>query len=208
MFVIPQDIKPGEIPSTATHLSDVKGMYFLIKCTIQNIADASAGTPSANDVYLHYGKKGDEIVTKFVLVPVRWTSYSLDGEAEGTDELKAWEPGKKYVYTIIFGAPGSNGGIPTLDPGDENLPDPEEEGDDDLIDPDDPDNPTPINPNTPTLTVIKYNLEAFTVDCWADGRDTNVNVTVNDSEFTSDSSSQGGDSGGQGGDDSQVGDGK
>ena len=103
------------------------GTYLAVNCKIYNVAGTSY---AASDICLHEG---------WAVMPVAF----------------AWEPGKKYIYTFIFGE--GNGGY---DGGDDPTPDP-------TPDPDDPDNPKPV------LTPISYTV---TVDDFQKGVDSNVDM--------------------------------
>ena len=68
------------------------GTYFLVKCQIWNVADASKGKQDS-DHCLWYGTDDDENqIATDVAIPVK-----ID-----------WEQGKKYIYTFVFG--DGNGG--------------------------------------------------------------------------------------------------
>lgn len=67
------------------------GSYFLVKCSIRNV-NAGTGEAGEDDVYLW----GSSVETRYVAIPASF----------------AWEQGKKYVYTFVFG--NGNGGY---DPG-------------------------------------------------------------------------------------------
>ena len=108
--------------------------YLAVKCAIYNVAGTSFD--STTDVCLHNG---------WAVIPVSFT----------------WEPGKKYIYTFVFGA--GNGGY---DGGD------------------DPDDPTPgtnpvLSPITYTVTVDDfqkgdYQFDSEDVDTVNDNNDVNM----------------------------------
>ena len=99
--------------------------YLLVDCVIYNVADGSATTLPGDNVCL-WGKKEENgsYTTKELAIPVKF----------------AWEEGKKYTYTLVFG--NGNGGY---------NPDPEDP------DPEDPD---------PVLVPISFEV---TVDEFLDG---------------------------------------
>lgn len=99
--------------------------YLLVDCVIYNVADGSA-TPLPGDNVCLWGKKEENgsYTTKELAIPVKF----------------AWEEGKKYTYTLVFG--NGNGGY---------NPDPEDP------DPEDPD---------PVLVPISFEV---TVDEFLDG---------------------------------------
>lgn len=68
--------------------SGFKGSYLAVDCKIYNIEGATFN--SATDVKLHDG---------LAVIPVSFN----------------WEPGKKYIYTFVFGD-GNGGYTPTGDP--------------------------------------------------------------------------------------------
>lgn len=104
------------------------GTYLAVNCEIYNVA-GTAYAPET-DVCLHNG----------------WAVMPVDF---------AWEPGKKYIYTFIFGE--GNGGY---DGGNDPDPDP-------TPDPTDPENPRPV------LTPISYTV---TVDDFQKGVDSDVTM--------------------------------
>ncbi|MGI6794230.1 fimbrillin family protein, partial [Bacteroides sp. KG68] len=71
-----------------------------------------------------------------------------------------WEPGKKYIYTLTYGAGDGNGGGGIVPPNQGN-PDP-----DNPVDPTEPQDPTPHNPGDPILDApIKFTVEE--VEVWS-----------------------------------------
>lgn len=126
------DVKGSKTNPTTVNLSDVEGTalmlmpqtttawdpetapkpsvgntnsYLLVDCVIYNVADGSA-TPLPGDNVCLWGKKEENgsYTTKELAIPVKF----------------AWEEGKKYTYTLVFG--NGNGGY-NPDPED---PDPED----------------------------------------------------------------------------------
>lgn len=98
--------------------------YLLVDCVIYNVADGSA-TPLPGDNVCLWGKEENgSYTTKELAIPVKF----------------AWEEGKKYTYTLVFG--NGNGGY---------NPDPDDP---------DPDNPEPV------LVPISFEV---TVDEFLDG---------------------------------------
>lgn len=93
MLLLPQTTEAFDVENFQTS----EGTYFLVKCKIWNVADAAKGFDATSDVLL-WGGEGEEGF-KNALVPVAF----------------AWEQGKKYVYTLVFG--NGNGGF---DPDPEN----------------------------------------------------------------------------------------
>ena len=75
--------------------------YLLVDCVIYNVADGSATTLPGDNVCL-WGKKEENgsYTTKELAIPVKF----------------AWEEGKKYTYTLVFGN-GNGGYNPDPDPG-------------------------------------------------------------------------------------------
>ena len=75
--------------------------YLLVDCVIYNVADGSA-TPLPGDNVCLWGKKEENgsYTTKELAIPVKF----------------AWEEGKKYTYTLVFGN-GNGGYNPDPDPG-------------------------------------------------------------------------------------------
>lgn len=115
MLLMPQT--KGKWTTTAT-----TGFYFAVKCAIYNVAGDSFDL--TKDVALW----GSSTETKYVVIPA-----DID-----------WNPGRKYVYTFVFGE--GNGGY---------KPDPD--------DPDpDPNNPDP-NPNNPEPVLVPITFDV-TVD--------------------------------------------
>lgn len=71
-----------------------------------------------------------------------------------------WEPGKKYIYTLTYGAGDGNGGGGIVPPNQDN-PDP-----DNPVNPTVPQDPTPHNPGDPILDApIKFTVEE--VEVWS-----------------------------------------
>jgi hypothetical protein len=123
MFILPQTIKPLELTSKKS-VSNLTDMYFLVTCRILNVADTENGVDFDNDTYL-YGSKTE---CAEILIPVSAAANTT-----------AWEAGKKYVYTFIFGRNGGNGGYDPLNP----------------------------DPDDPVLNTITYTTETITVDDWS-----------------------------------------
>lgn len=98
--------------------------YLLVDCVIYNVADGSATTLPGDNVCLWGKEENGSYTTKELAIPVKF----------------AWEEGKKYTYTLVFG--NGNGGY---------NPDPEDP------DPEDPD---------PVLVPISFEV---TVDEFLDG---------------------------------------
>lgn len=105
MLLLPQtrtawDINTQKDGEGETKLSvkpaEQTGTYFLVKCRIYNVANASIGYQST-DVCLWGGSDG---ATKNAAIPV-----SIN-----------WEQGKKYIYTFVFGD-GNGGYDPEPEPG-------------------------------------------------------------------------------------------
>lgn len=90
MLLLPQTTTAWD-PETTPKAEDAAGTYFLVNCKICNVAGDSY---ASNDVVLHNGN---------VAIPVYF----------------AWEQGKKYIYTFVFG--NGNGGYEP-DPDDPNTP--------------------------------------------------------------------------------------
>ena len=128
------DVKGSKTNPTTVNLSDVEGTalmlmpqtteawdpeadpipsventnsYLLVDCVIYNVADGSATTLPGDNVCL-WGKKEENgsYTTKELAIPVKF----------------AWEEGKKYTYTLVFG--NGNGGY-NPDPDDPDPDDPE-----------------------------------------------------------------------------------
>lgn len=128
------DVKGSKTNPTTVNLSDVEGTalmlmpqtttawdpetapkpsvgntnsYLLVDCVIYNVADGSATTLPGDNVCL-WGKKEENgsYTTKELAIPVKF----------------AWEEGKKYTYTLVFG--NGNGGY-NPDPEDPDPEDPE-----------------------------------------------------------------------------------
>ena len=88
---------PNETATTAWVNTDAltkKGTYLAVKCNIWNKANVSSSGKQSTDVKLHEG---------WAVIPVSFT----------------WKPGKKYIYTFVFG--NGNGGI---DGGNSDTPTP------------------------------------------------------------------------------------
>ena len=91
---------PNETATTAwANSSDEtkKGTYLAVKCTIWNKADVTSDGKTDTDVKLHEG---------WAVIPVSFT----------------WNPGKRYIYTFVFG--NGNGGV---DGGNNDTPNPGED---------------------------------------------------------------------------------
>lgn len=101
--------------------TDFDGTYLAVNCKIYNVAGASYAN---SDICLHEG---------WAVMPVAF----------------AWEPGKKYIYTFIFGEGngGYDGGDPDPDPDPEN-PDPDPKPSDDPV----------LAPISYTVTVDDFQL--------------------------------------------------
>jgi hypothetical protein len=101
--------------------TDFDGTYLAVNCKIYNVAGASY---AESDICLHEG---------WAVMPVEF----------------AWEPGKKYIYTFIFGEGngGYDGGDPDPDPDPEN-PDPDPKPSDDPV----------LAPISYTVTVDDFQL--------------------------------------------------
>lgn len=125
------------IPATTTAWTpaaaetEYDGTYLAVNCKIYNVAGTSY---AASDVCLHDG---------WAVIPVAFT----------------WEPGKKYIYTFVFGE--GNGGYDGGNP-----------------DPTDPDEPEPSD--DPVLTPITYTV---TVDDFQKGVDSDVNMKYKSSHI-------------------------
>ncbi len=121
------------IPATTTAWTpaasqdDFDGTYLAVNCKIYNVAGTSY---VEGDICLHEG---------WAVMPVAF----------------AWEPGKKYIYTFVFGK--GNGGYDGGDPDPDPDPDPE--------------NPTPSD--DPVLVPISYEV---TVDDFQKGIDSDVTM--------------------------------
>lgn len=98
--------------------------YLLVDCIIYNVADGSATTLPGDNVCLWGEESEGKYTTKELAIPVKF----------------AWEEGKKYTYTLVFG--NGNGGY---------NPDPDDP---------DPDKPEPV------LVPISFEV---TVDAFLDG---------------------------------------
>lgn len=126
------DVKGSKTNPTTVNLSDVKGTalmlmpqtttawdpeaapkpsvgntnsYLLVDCVIYNVADGSATTLPGDNVCLWGEEKEGKYTTKELAIPVKF----------------AWEEGKKYTYTLVFG--NGNGGY-NPDPDDPDDPEP------------------------------------------------------------------------------------
>ena len=80
--------------------------YLLVDCVIYNVADGSATTLPGDNVCLWGKEENGSYTTKELAIPVKF----------------AWEEGKKYTYTLVFG--NGNGGY-NPDPEDPDPEDPE-----------------------------------------------------------------------------------
>lgn len=90
--------KPGVAENTNS--------YLLVDCVIYNVADGSATTLPGDNVCLWGKEENGSYTTKELAIPVKF----------------AWEEGKKYTYTLVFG--NGNGGY-NPDPEDPDPEDPE-----------------------------------------------------------------------------------
>ena len=127
------DVKGSKTNPTVVNLTDVKGTalmlmpqtttawdpetapkpsvgntnsYLLVDCVIYNVADGSATTLPGDNVCLWGKEENGSYTTKELAIPVKF----------------AWEEGKKYTYTLVFG--NGNGGY-NPDPEDPDPEDPE-----------------------------------------------------------------------------------
>lgn len=127
------DVKGSKTNPTTVNLSDVEGTalmlmpqtttawdpetapkpsvgntnsYLLVDCVIYNVADGSATTLPGDNVCLWGKEENGSYTTKELAIPVKF----------------AWEEGKKYTYTLVFG--NGNGGY-NPDPDDPDPDDPE-----------------------------------------------------------------------------------
>lgn len=168
------DVKGSKTNPTTVNLSDVEGTalmlmpqtttawdpetapkpsvgntnsYLLVDCVIYNVADGSA-TPLPGDNVCLWGKKEENgsYTTKELAIPVKF----------------AWEEGKKYTYTLVFG--NGNGGY---------NPDPEDP------DPEDPD---------PVLVPISFEV---TVDEFLNGGSYDVESPNNQGTLADDDEEEG-----------------
>ena len=101
LMLMPQTTTPWD-PETAPKPSvGNTNSYLLVDCVIYNVADGSATTLPGDNVCL-WGKKEEDgsYTTKELAIPVKF----------------AWEEGKKYTYTLVFGN-GNGGYNPDPDPG-------------------------------------------------------------------------------------------
>ena len=89
LMLIPQT-RTAWNPATAQKPFAQTNAYLTVKCKIQNIAKENDTAPSASDIYIWATEDGK---TKELAIPL---SIS-------------WEPGKKYVYTIVFNGKGNGG---------------------------------------------------------------------------------------------------
>lgn len=101
MLLMPQPATTAWVPATHPKVAETDGTYLLINCCIYNVADTSLGFQPATDVALW----GTQAAHEKIAVPVSF----------------AWEQGKKYVYTLVFGN-GNGGYDPT--PEDPSKPEP------------------------------------------------------------------------------------
>lgn len=107
LMLMPQTTTAWD-PETAPKPSvENTNSYLLVDCVIYNVADGSA-TPLPGDNVCLWGKKEEDgsYTTKELAIPVKF----------------AWEEGKKYTYTLVFG--NGNGGY-NPDPEDPDPEDPE-----------------------------------------------------------------------------------
>ncbi len=120
MLLMPTYSKPDADDATYPWaVGSTTGSFIAVKCCMYHVAGASY---AATDVPVY----GTTAQHKWIIIPASFK----------------WLPGKKYVYTIVFGKDGSNGGFQPVDP-----------------DPTDP-NPTPdpTDPK-PVLTPITFEVE-------------------------------------------------
>lgn len=99
LLLVPQTTTAWKQSETATKDPDngQTGSYFMVKCRIRNIAGAEVAD---DDIYLY----GSSTESKYVYIP-----FAAD-----------WKPGKKYIYTFVFGGKTTGGfddkGDPVLFP--------------------------------------------------------------------------------------------
>lgn len=89
LMLIPQT-RTAWNPATAQKPFAQTNAYLTVKCKIQNIAKENDTKPSASDIYIWATEDGK---SKELAIPL-----SIN-----------WEPGKKYVYTIVFNGKGNGG---------------------------------------------------------------------------------------------------
>ena len=96
MLLLPQSTTAWDNKTEA--LDDTKGSYLMVNCLIYNVEDGS-GVKGEDDVLL-WGEQGEDgtCTPKPLAIPADF----------------AWEQGKKYIYTIVFG--NGNGGYDPEDP--------------------------------------------------------------------------------------------
>lgn len=167
------DVKGSKTNPTTVNLSDVEGTalmlmpqtttawdpetdpkpsvgntnsYLLVDCVIYNVADGSATTLPGDNVCLWGKEEKGSYTTKELAIPVKF----------------AWEEGKKYTYTLVFG--NGNGGY---------NPDPEDP---------DPENPEPV------LVPISFEV---TVDEFLDGGSYDVESPNNQGTLADDDEEEG-----------------
>ncbi len=97
MVLMPQKHAAWDVTATKDANTSAGNTYFKVKCCIYNVAGAAFDP--ATDVALW----GTQAATKEVMIPV-----AID-----------WKPGKKYIYTFVFGE--GNGGY---EPDEDQNPDP------------------------------------------------------------------------------------
>ena len=130
--------KPGVAENTNS--------YLLVDCVIYNVADGSATTLPGDNVCLWGKEENGSYTTKELAIPVKF----------------AWEEGKKYTYTLVFG--NGNGGY---------NPDPDDP---------DPDDPEPV------LVPISFEV---TVDEFLDGGSYDVESPNNQGTLVDDDEEEG-----------------
>lgn len=167
------DVKGSKTNPTTVNLSDVEGTalmlmpqttnawvpetypkpsvgntnsYLLVDCVIYNVADGSATTLPGDNVCLWGKEENGSYTTKELAIPVKF----------------AWEEGKKYTYTLVFG--NGNGGY---------NPDPDDP---------DPDDPEPV------LVPISFEV---TVDEFLDGGSYDVESPNNQGTLADDDEEEG-----------------
>lgn len=130
------------------------GTYLAVKCNIYNVADAP-GDDSDEDSAPVYNKDTDVLLHEgWAIVPASFK----------------WEPGKKYIYTFVFGE--GNGGYDGGKDTDPN-PDPEEDTDE---------NPEPV------LVPMTYDV---TVDDFVKGSEEDVDMKTQETTGSSDAADGG-----------------